>query len=78
MDVDPICVAHAGRASTAAPSRVASMNRRLPIFFMSRLTPELSRRAERARRWNNLSASAETAKRARLERIVSCYPHESL
>ena len=34
------------------------------------LTPELSRAAERARRWNNLSASAETAKRARLERIV--------
>ena len=35
-----------------------------------RLTPELSRPAERARRWDNLSASAETAKRARLERIV--------
>ena len=34
------------------------------------LTPELSRPAERARRWFNHSASAETAKRARLERIV--------
>ena len=35
------------------------------------LTPELSRHAERARRWDDLSASAETAKRTRLERIVS-------
>ena len=34
------------------------------------LTPELSRPAERDRRWFNHSASAETAKRARLERIV--------
>ena len=34
------------------------------------LTPELSRHAERARRWDNPSASAEPAKRARLERIV--------
>ena len=34
------------------------------------LTPELSRAAERPRRWDNLSASAEAAKRTRLERIV--------
>ena len=39
------------------------------LFFCG-LTPELSRPAERARRWFNHSASAETAKRARLERIV--------
>ena len=39
-------------------------------YFFCVLTPELSRHAERARRWDNLSASAETAKRARLERIV--------
>mgnify|MGYP003621847023 CR=1 FL=1 len=38
--------------------------------FFCGLTPELSRPAERARRWFNHSASAETAKRARLERIV--------
>ncbi len=37
------------------------------------ITPELSRPAERDRRWFNHSASAETAKRARLERIVM--PH---
>ena len=42
----------------------------LPLSFICGLTPELSRAAERARRWDNLSASAETAKRARLERIV--------
>ena len=47
------------------------MNRRLPIFFMSRLTPELSRADERPRRWDDHSASAEAAKRTRLERIVS-------
>ena len=38
----------------------------------SGLTPELSRADERPRRWDNHSASAETAKRARLERIVRC------
>ena len=39
-------------------------------FICEALTPELSRADERPRRWDNLSASAETAKRARLERIV--------
>ena len=40
------------------------------LFCVPRITPELSRPAERARRWFNHSASAETAKRARLERFV--------
>ena len=35
------------------------------------LTPELSRADERPRRWDDHSASAEAAKRTRLERIVS-------
>ena len=35
------------------------------------LTPELSRAGERPRRWDDHSASAEAAKRSRLERIVS-------
>src|SRR6478672_3288750 len=38
------------------------------------LTPELSRAALRHWRWFNHSASAEAAKRARLERIVR--PHQ--
>ena len=42
-------------------------------YLLCHLTPELSRHAERARRWDNLSASAETAKRARLERIVRAH-----
>ena len=37
------------------------------------LTPELSRADERPRRWDNLSASAEAAKRTRLERFVRCH-----
>ena len=44
---------------------------RKEALCVPRITPELSRTAERARRWFNHSASAETAKRARLERIVS-------
>ena len=43
---------------------------KLQVNYYWQLTPELSRPAERARRWFNHSASAETAKRARLERIV--------
>ena len=35
-----------------------------------RITPELSRAGERPRRWDDHSASAEAAKRTRLERIV--------
>ena len=35
-----------------------------------KLTPELSRAAQRPRRWDDHSASAEAAKRTRLERIV--------
>ena len=42
--------------------------------FFCELTPELSRADERPRRWDNLSASAEAAKRTRLERIVR--PHQ--
>ena len=40
------------------------------ICFWTGLTPELSRAAARHWRWFNHSASAEAAKRARLERIV--------
>ena len=43
---------------------------RKEALCVPRITPELSRPAERARRWFNHSASAETAKRARLERFV--------
>ena len=41
---------------------------------MQCLTPELSRAAARLWRWLNHSASAEAAKRARLERIVRPVP----
>jgi hypothetical protein len=40
-------------------------------FICEALTPELSRAAQRPRRWDDHSASAEAAKRTRLERIVS-------
>ena len=43
------------------------------LFCVPRITPELSRPAERDRRWLNHSASAETAKRARLEQIVRAH-----
>ena len=43
---------------------------RKEALCVPRITPELSRPAERTRRWFNHSASAETAKRARLERFV--------
>ena len=39
-------------------------------FALAGLTPELSRAAQRPRRWDDHSASAEAAKRTRLERIV--------
>ena len=42
--------------------------------MVSGLTPELSRAAARHWRWFNHSASAEAAKRARLERIVRPVP----
>ena len=44
------------------------------VFHGCGLTPELSRAAARHWRWFNHSASAEAAKRARLERIVSSLP----
>ena len=62
--------AQAGRARAKTPAAVAVKNSRLLHGITSRLTPELSRADERPRRWDNLSASAEAAKRTRLERIV--------
>ena len=44
------------------------------ILAYADLTPELSRAALRPWRWFNHSASAEAAKRARLERIVRPVP----
>ena len=44
------------------------------ICFWTGLTPELSRADLRPWRWFNHSASAEAAKRARLERIVRPVP----
>ena len=49
----------------------AKLESRSALNFISEaLTPELSRADERPRRWDNPSASAEAAKRTRLERIV--------
>ena len=57
-------------ARSKAVARFSCFARQVRVSLFTRLTPELSRPAERARRWFNHSASAETAKRARLERIV--------
>ena len=64
-----------GRARITAESTFGTrLSNALPtqekLFCVPRITPELSRADERPRRWDNLSASAEAAKRTRLERIV--------
>ena len=60
------------RARVEQGSSLALANRKLFALnhFFCELTPELSRADERPRRWDDHSASAEVAKRTRLERIV--------
>ena len=60
-----------GVTNIAAVMRIAKIVATFARRFMASLTPELSRADERPRRWDDHSASAEAAKRTRLERIVS-------
>ena len=59
-----------GRANGDNSFPLADVEHHAITLFGRHLTPELSRAAQRPRRWDNLSASAEAAKRTRLERIV--------
>ena len=63
----------AARARVGQGSSLALAKKKLFALnqFFCELTPELSRAGERPRRWDDHSASAEAAKRTRLERIVS-------